>query len=298
MDAWNQIRIVARRCHADALEKSGGECDGGALTAAMLEENDLQLSRRPSMGDGLFGFLDRPGFVVNIAANLSEEDEAVVVAHELGHFYLHKDPRNDVNHIESGLGGDAVDSGAGVVHGYSPLEQKEVQADVFAGEFLCPSNWLRERLLLGRRPSQVAKELKVPTNVVMNQAIRCLLLPELEESAILDTKPNIVIVLDDSQREAVEWTGGPLLVDAGPGTGKTRTLVSRIQTLLDQNVPAASILALTFSNKAAAEMRERVAESGEEAAIEMWLGNIPCLWSGTHSQVARTHRSLTGCEDS
>ncbi len=66
--------------------------------------------------------------------------------------------------------------------------------------------------------------------------------------------------LNEQQCEAVEQTNGPLLIVAGPGTGKTKTLVARIVHLIESEAAKpGEILALTFTNKAAAEMRERVA---------------------------------------
>src|SRR6266849_2420145 len=68
--------------------------------------------------------------------------------------------------------------------------------------------------------------------------------------------------LNEEQRQAVTHPGGPLLVLAGAGTGKTRTLVARAAWLCEQGVPASRILLLTFTRRAADDMLARVAPRG------------------------------------
>src|SRR3954470_8953170 len=81
-------------------------------------------------------------------------------------------------------------------------------------------------------------------------------------------------LLNPDQLDAVVHHGGPLLVVAGAGSGKTRVLTHRIAHLIDEGVPPTAILAITFTNKAAEEMRKRVAELVGPVAKAIWVSTF------------------------
>jgi DNA helicase-2/ATP-dependent DNA helicase PcrA len=85
--------------------------------------------------------------------------------------------------------------------------------------------------------------------------------------------------LNDAQREAVLHPGGPLLVFAGAGSGKTRVITYRIAHLVHQGVPPHRIFAVTFTNKAANEMKERIQRLLASSAKGLWIGTFHALCS-------------------
>lgn len=277
MDAFDKVRDLARQKNVEASNQLPTGSRAIDLARALANRADFELcplNPYDSLLAGALAVLARSDGAIYHVNNLPEEDLAVLIAHELGHFYVHTTTTNcSRDDMDASAPSEASPVGADRVAGYGEKERRELQANVFAREVLLPQPQARALYLSSAKmPEAIAKELGLPLPVVWQQLIDALLIPVYETP---ETKtPQEDPPLDTFQTEAAKFSGAPLLLEAGPGTGKTRTLVARIVHLIEQNTNPESIVALTFSNKAALELSERVAAVLPEAATNIWTGTF------------------------
>lgn len=226
----------------------------------------------PILNKGRAVYIASDGLIIH-ERTAQKFEEAFLVAHEVGHVVLGDDgaayeqlPIDPARPAESpSVGGDRVVD-------YGRKQRREIQMDLFAREFLLPRKLVRRlHLEENQTASDIAAKIGAPFEVVAQQLFDALLLPAMgsdTSTAGKKLEPN------DLQRRAIEHRGTAYLLEAGPGTGKTQTLVGRVESLLAEGVVPQRILLLTFSNKAAAEMAGRIAESNKEAAASMWIGTF------------------------
>jgi superfamily I DNA/RNA helicase len=213
--------------------------------------------------------------VILYESGCSDFESAFLIAHEIGHIELGDDVDEDTSSPPSSI--DLTRSvetspvGVARVADYGRKQRREVQMDLFAREFLLPRSVVRRlHLEEGMTATEIAKKLDAPFAVVVQQLLDALLLPVMVESPKKqrENKNNAI------QLSAVRHRGMPYMLEAGPGTGKTQTLIARLLSLLDEGVDPRRILALTFSNKAAGEIAQRIAEVNPAATAAMWIGTF------------------------
>ncbi|HEY2593921.1 MAG TPA: UvrD-helicase domain-containing protein, partial [Chloroflexota bacterium] len=276
MTLWEDIRGQARAARADAGVR--GLVAAERLLETAADRARLVMEGLPNGHPLLFGaeaVLDCDMGVIWFDRSVEARLARFYQAHELGHLYLHPTEvlACDAASLDVEAGEEEAQTGVRRVEGYSPAERGEREANVFAREFLLPTSLLRERYRAdGRDARGIAADTGLPESLVVAQLSRALLTPELPDQQ--PAAPSAPTGLDPSQSAAAQIARGPFLLEAGPGTGKTRTLVARVVHLLEQGVPPSSILALTFSNKAAEEMRARVALVAPDAAPLIWMGTF------------------------
>ena len=156
---------------------------------------------------------------------------------------------------------------------YSRLQRREIQMDLFGRELILPRDRARAlHVEAGMTASAIAQRLGAPFEVVAQQLLDALLIPVIEIDTARPAQPPAPP--NPSQEAAAAHRGGPFLLEAGPGTGKTKTLVARVAGLVAAGVDPRSILVLTFSNKAAGELADRIASADADAAAAMWIGTF------------------------
>src|SRR5499426_2392866 len=199
-----------------------------------------------------------------------------VILHELGHLELHGRLKKLCSEPDPVYGSIYAASGAGGLTRYNPRAREEAEANAFATEFLCPQD---EAFLLWQGApdsSFIADHFGVSIHTVHAQLAEALFWVAGGEAGASGKKRFTGFECDDSQIAAATFTGAPALVCAGPGTGKTATLVRRVEYLLDElGAEPESLLVLTFSNEAAQELEERIADRfGEQIAARIRISTF------------------------
>lgn len=218
------------------------------------------------------------GGMVWVSRDLTPERAAFAIAHEIGHLMLHPgeaaaySPSCDQSQVnESADSGDLRTEGRRVEE-YTPRARRELEANAFAAELLAPR--AQVRALFAREGAITVPGLAAHFGISETLARRRLVDAVLAAPSPVNAEPlpaepagersatTLLDGLDAFQRDAA-CAAGPALVVAGPGTGKTATLVGRAAYLVSERaVPPERVLALTFSNRAAGELRERLIASG------------------------------------
>lgn len=222
----------------------------------------------PELGGGS-GVLKREIQTIYIRNDVSPGEAAYLIAHELGHWYLDGNrPAQTIAHLSSMT--DSYGSQATVtVEAYGTRERLELQANVFARELLLPRGVASQVFQGGQGAAAIAANFQIPLEIVRLQMFDGILLPILPPSP-----PPILPPMTPGQHHAATASETFVNVVAGPGTGKTTTLIHRIKHLVERGVPPSQILVLTFTNKAAYELVERLTVSGIAGASDIWAGTF------------------------
>jgi superfamily I DNA/RNA helicase len=276
MNSIEVSRQQAARLHEAAVASGKTPCEPYSFACAEATRRHLAVEKVPKGDVRLHGgrALYDPEALLILHEDVGDEfTHAFLVAHEIGHVECGgQDEFSTTENADPLRTAEAAPIGVDRVVDYSRRERQEVQMDLFAREFLLPRDWMRcLHLTDGESASDISAKCKAPVAVVSQQLFDALLLPSIP---IVDPKPDAPKPLHPDQVEAVKHRGKPFLLEAGPGTGKTQTLVGRINDLLAGGIQPSRMLVLTFSNKAAGELSERISLHHSEAAASMWIGTF------------------------
>lgn len=228
------------------------------------------------------GKLDVDRKVIWYNADAPPEQQRFVQAHEFAHVWLETGGYAClVSEIDEQASEDqGAVGGIARVEGYSPRERAEREANVFAREFLLPTDRLRQWHDAGLSAAAIASRVGVSRSLVFHQLARAVLVAESigtapdSERTPEERGDGVETPSLDTSQERAAKAAGPVLVVAGPGTGKTRTLTGRVAHLVWSGVDPERVLALTFSNRAADEMRGRVSIALGDDAHKVWMGTF------------------------
>lgn len=276
MDAAELGRRRAADLHEQAVSTGQNPRQPYAFVFAEAKRRGLDVEMAaPGAGildGGRATYVPADGLIIHENVG-SDFEQAFLVAHELGHVELGDEfGPVTVTEVDAVRAAEPSPVGFDRVVDYGRHQRREVQMDLFAREFLLPRAFVR-RLHVedGLTASQIAAQMGAPFDVVAQQLLDALLLPV---EPLVPEKPHIERPLNPLQAAAAQHRGKAYLLEAGPGTGKTQTLTGRIEGLLADGVDPRRILVLTFSNKAAGEMTERIARKNPAAAAAMWMGTF------------------------
>lgn len=278
MDRIEAARREAEGIHRAAVALGNKPDELLALVQAEARRRDVLLFAVPpgdSVLKGGLAVFDRQSRSILYEDCGTDFDRAFLIAHELGHVIIEGGTEDAVTkQVESDRSVEDSPVGVDRVLDYGARERREVQMDLFARELLFPrTSAVDLHIRQGLTARAIAEKLRAPLPMVQQQLLDALLLPSPAGPAQAAAE-QVPPVPDDSQRAAAAQRGSPFLLQAGPGTGKTRTLVDRVNGLIAEGVPPDSILVLTFSNKAAAELIDRISSRHPEAARSMWIGTF------------------------
>ncbi|OGA57258.1 MAG: DNA helicase UvrD [Burkholderiales bacterium RIFCSPHIGHO2_01_FULL_64_960] len=278
MDAIEVGRQTAAGLHAQAVAAGCDPWRPYSFAVAEAKRRDLDVEQvspgAANLKGGRARLIPSDQMILHERTG-SDFEKAFLVAHEIGHAHLgdghDDDEQSTAFNIDPSRAAEPPSIGMERVVDYGRKQRREVQMDLFAREFLLPRPVARAlHLNDGMSAQAIADRLGAPLAVVNQQLLDALLLP----SVSLQATPHVERALNPLQRRAAEHRGTPYLLEAGPGTGKTQTLVARVKSLLAEGVDPRKILLLTFSNKAAGEMAERIARVDKAAAAAMWIGTF------------------------
>jgi len=276
MSAWSEVRRLAWLRHMELAVSPDQLVPAAALLNAAEAATGVKRYARPpgdALLDGAEAAYDRKRLRIYYSKATEQTLANFYIAHEYGHHWLDEvGAACVVADLDLATPAEAAMSLVGDVDAYSPKERAEAMANLFAREFLLPRDKLRSRCSKGTIDAElIATELAVPADLVMQQMADALLLPaecSLEPEHRDEEPP------DESQQEAISAGQGPRQVRAGPGSGKTRTLVGRVAHLVSIGEAPSSILALTYSNASAQDLAGRIRAAIGQKATAVWTGTF------------------------